>query len=997
MSAPFQPKVSQVVKRLPSTTRFVSLLGSAVLVPAGIALRTLPAQGQDINLVDPFPVTSFNFTQIQGTPTGPFNRPYIDTCDQFDFPGCDISSLNVSFGQGNDILLQSVVGTTATGLDVTFIQGALFNERTEFRRSNNPLSRDNLFYQEFSRTPAQPRGGVLLTDIEIAPDETFSLGGSLLLALLNRGVDNVFDNVGGGANDTDDTRNNIERIDYIVDSGLSDPIDDGQTLGFLVLDRGGNDNFRIAAITALDAAGNPAAWGAIVAVDAADWGNSDDVPIDTVVFRREAGTGDFLLSHYAPAGQSVEGVIFPVNALAPNPGDQIFGYSLFAADTPTSNAIGNTQYTNINDTSLYPQTTNDTTEGGLDLIAAGFGVLTTQQTGFTITPDTDLTTTVGVPVDHPFTVTNTGSIPQTIPLTTSGTDTNNFTVEIIDENGNVVTDTGILQPNQTGNFILRVTPLNLTSTPDQTVVTAGSPTIGTQTVTKTTRLANFTLTSPGELPGTPGQPTNHPFTITNNGTVPEEITLTTEGTDTNNFTTRIIDPATGNEVTGPVPLGPGQSRDLILEVIPGPNATTPDATIIRATSNINQATQTITKITNLQQAAIRITPDGDLVTPVGVPVDHPFTVTNLTGAPANIPLTTSNTQPGYTAQIIDPATGNPVTETGILQPDQTVSYVLRVTPPNTFTNVIDQTIITGTDPNNRTQSITKITRLENFTLTSSGELPGTPEEPVDHPFTVTNVGPVPDEITLTLEGTTPGYNVVIIDPATNQPVTGPVPLGPGETANLILRVTPGANVTGPDNTVIRGVSRNNGGVQTIVRTTTLADDGTGNISLTKRITRVFRNDTGLVEVYNAEVPATLPAGFVGVTSPTPVEMQSGDLVEYTIYFNNETTGRVTNLEICDPIPTESEFVGDPTFVPDFQATYSSGRSILYDGPAALPLGLGGTLSNVFDNDQGEYVNPLTPRASCPGQTSGNQGAVVVRVGPVDPGEAGFIKFVTRLQ
>jgi uncharacterized repeat protein (TIGR01451 family) len=303
-------------------------------------------------------------------------------------------------------------------------------------------------------------------------------------------------------------------------------------------------------------------------------------------------------------------------------------------------------------------------------------------------------------------------------------------------------------------------------------------------------------------------------------------------------------------------------------------------------------------------------------------------------------------------------------------------------------------VVTGTNSLDDFQQVTKTTRLLNFSITESGQLSTTIGQPVDHPFRVTNTGSTQDIINLTTEGTDPNYTVQIIDPETGNEVTNTGPLDPDQSRDFILRVTPGPNATGNDTTIVRGTAQSNGATQTITRTTTI---GLGNITLTKRITRVFRANTGQVETYNALNPASLPAGFVGVTTPTPQELAAGDLVEYTVYFNNDTLGRVTDLEICDPIPTESSFVADPTVVPAFQDVYGGGRGIAYDAPAVLPLGTGTALTNVFDGDQGEFVNPLTPRASCPGQISGNQGAVVVRVGPVEPGEAGFVKFVTRLE
>lgn len=127
----------------------------------------------------------------------------------------------------------------------------------------------------------------------------------------------------------------------------------------------------------------------------------------------------------------------------------------------------------------------------------------TRAGSFTITPDTTLATTVGVAVDHPFTVTNEFITTDIINLNPVGTNAN-YTVQLLDASGNPLTDTdgdglldtGILNPNQSKNFILRVTPnagagpsdvteIQATSFMDQQVDPANNQTLS---VNKTTTI-----------------------------------------------------------------------------------------------------------------------------------------------------------------------------------------------------------------------------------------------------------------------------------------------------------------------------------------------------------------------------------------------------------------------------------------------------------------------------------------------------------------------------
>jgi uncharacterized repeat protein (TIGR01451 family) len=121
---------------------------------------------------------------------------------------------------------------------------------------------------------------------------------------------------------------------------------------------------------------------------------------------------------------------------------------------------------------------------------------------FIITPDTTRTTTVGNAVDHPFSVTNLFATSDIINLYLTETNPNH-TVQLInastglaltDTDGDGKLDTGILNPNQTINLILRVTPNLASANTDQTKINGVSfmdnkidPTKNTvRTITKTT-------------------------------------------------------------------------------------------------------------------------------------------------------------------------------------------------------------------------------------------------------------------------------------------------------------------------------------------------------------------------------------------------------------------------------------------------------------------------------------------------------------------------------
>ena len=181
------------------------------------------------------------------------------------------------------------------------------------------------------------------------------------------GTENLFVNSGDVAN----VASNVERMDYLFAGGLTASV----SKGFAVLERGGNGGganggFKIAAITAVDAFGNPANYGAVVSVATGSYsgGGMGLAPSNYDVFRFNniGGPGlDFI--HNANIGpQGLAGVFFTTTSLAAA-GSTIYGYSLFGTDTVTTGSGASLlDWTN---SSIY--STASTTVNDLDLVASG--------------------------------------------------------------------------------------------------------------------------------------------------------------------------------------------------------------------------------------------------------------------------------------------------------------------------------------------------------------------------------------------------------------------------------------------------------------------------------------------------------------------------------------------------------------------------------------------------------------------------------------------------
>jgi hypothetical protein len=210
-----------------------------------------------------------------------------------------------------------------------------------------------VLYEDYSQTG---------TNVFLRPSYAATMMTSLRGSIVNRGADNVFANTGDG----NGNNNNIERIDYIFPDGF--PVFNNiDQRGFLVMDRGGNDRFKIAAITALDGNNRPTAFGTPVSVLDTDWGNSG-ISIDTTVMKGYTENGGVLHPTAVVDPQPLSGVFVTWQTLGLQTNDFIYGYALTGNDVSTNGA----DWTNVADGAIFPTNTSTGSEyGGLDLISGG--------------------------------------------------------------------------------------------------------------------------------------------------------------------------------------------------------------------------------------------------------------------------------------------------------------------------------------------------------------------------------------------------------------------------------------------------------------------------------------------------------------------------------------------------------------------------------------------------------------------------------------------------
>jgi len=169
--------------------------------------------------------------------------------------------------------------------------------------------------------------------------------------IVNRGSDNLFSN-------SPTTRANIERVDLVYGNGIY--VFEATLQGFLINERGGNDNFKLAAITGINASQTVTSLGNLVAVSASSWGQVGP-QIDTRVMSRRLGTDPNLRPKQDVTTQPISGIYVSFADLGIPNGATIYGFALFPNDVTSSmNLIS---LTNV------PTNTNQGSDGGLDLMA----------------------------------------------------------------------------------------------------------------------------------------------------------------------------------------------------------------------------------------------------------------------------------------------------------------------------------------------------------------------------------------------------------------------------------------------------------------------------------------------------------------------------------------------------------------------------------------------------------------------------------------------------
>ncbi|MBO6495034.1 MAG: T9SS type A sorting domain-containing protein [Roseivirga sp.] len=253
------------------------------------------------------------------------------------------TSYTVNYGQTrNQFITSYTLG--ATIYDNFVLPDTLIIQRID-------AGRQLIIFYEYGSTDTGPNPD----EINIQPEQQDNEEALYISGLSNAGYDNILVN---------DATNfaNVERVDVIYFSGVvtSTPAN----AVFPIVERGGNDDIRVAAIKSLDASGNPDEYyPTVVRIrdNDGDWGSLGQNHTSIVMRRQDATSNPLpqtILGSQVLNGTAVNFTEFGVAA-----DEIVYGYSIFADDVTATGS----DLVDFSDDTNYPRNTGS--GSGLDLIA----------------------------------------------------------------------------------------------------------------------------------------------------------------------------------------------------------------------------------------------------------------------------------------------------------------------------------------------------------------------------------------------------------------------------------------------------------------------------------------------------------------------------------------------------------------------------------------------------------------------------------------------------
>ncbi|NEO86019.1 MAG: DUF11 domain-containing protein [Spirulina sp. SIO3F2] len=349
--------------------------------------------------------------------------------------------------------------------------------------------------------------------------------------------------------------------------------------------------------------------------------------------------------------------------------------------------------------------------------------------------------------------------------------------------------------------------------------------------------------------------------------------------------------------------------------------------------------------------------------------------------------------------------GNSISTTADLLNGGTATYTVTGTVANSFNGTVTNNANTSppsgiTDPNTTNNSDAETVTLPvgttDVTIAKTGASSFSLGADVSFTITVTNTGSS-TALNVQVDDTTPTGLTFVSNSGdcTTVFVCDLSDIPAGETRTITTTFNVPSDYTGPDPiTNTATVTLDNDADSTNnSATATVPLASTPSLILVKRITNITRGGASLTGVdfssFNDDPNDTndntindsttlVPVGAYTVPSTTVV--QSGDIVEYTVYFLSNGDTALTNAQICDAIPSGTTFVTN---------SFSTNSGIQHFDEATTTTT---NFTNTTGDDDGDYFTPLTPVSSPCTPTNNPNGSVLVTFASLVANNGGYIRF-----
>ena len=277
-------------------------------------------------------------------------------------------TINYASTASNDILSITSfnVGAVNNFIPITYPSAI-----TKVQRVGNAVINDNRnFITYWNRISSSPAAGAISGTFNCDAPKVTSMEAALSSNNINSGYDNIFNNTIASPH-----YGNIERVDFIVPGGFY-AIATPNKAGFAVFDRGVGDDFKIAAITSVDASNNPTGYKTLVTVLTSKFSAAGLLlsGFDYTIFVSDPNVASGESRPSTKTNQNIRGVYISLQDLGIAVNEKIYGYSLFGQDVDP--ALGHV----LTNPSTFPL--NTSFANSLDPL----NVLTLFQSGLNVLP-----------------------------------------------------------------------------------------------------------------------------------------------------------------------------------------------------------------------------------------------------------------------------------------------------------------------------------------------------------------------------------------------------------------------------------------------------------------------------------------------------------------------------------------------------------------------------------------------------------------------------------